>query len=276
MYLKWLEKQLQYEKPDDWYKVTKMDFFRNSGGSLMMLKKFKLVDLIRELYPDRQWLPWKFKQVYQGYWSREKNRLLYLNWLEEQLGYSQPEDWYQVKLKDFVVNGGGNLVYDFYQSDLQKILGELYPRRKWLAWKFFQVPNGFWDEVHKCSEYLNWLAEQLGIRSNDDWYAVGRKEIQAHHGRGFLKRFRTLYSGLSFAFPKSIWLPWMFEKTPDGFWAELENREQYYRWLGKQLGFKTASQWQRLSSEMLRKHRGHSLIQRYSLKVIVQEASNTV
>ncbi len=276
MYLKWLEKQLHYEKPDDWYKVTKMDFFRNSGGSLMMLKKFKLVDLIRELYPNRQWLPWKFKQVYQGYWTIEKNRLLFLNWLEEQLGYSKPEDWYQVKLKDIVKHGGGNLIYDFYDSDLQKMLGELYPRRKWLPWKFPQVPIGFWDDQQKCGDYLNWLIEKLGLNSDNGWYSIHRKDIRANHGGGFIRRFRTLYAGLRFAFPTRKWLPWMFEKTPDGFWAELENREQFFQWLGKQLGYKTVEQWQQLTAEILRINRGHSLIKRYSMKVIIQEASNTL
>ena len=48
----------------------------------------------------------------------------------------------------------------------------VYPNYKWLPWKFKQTSNGFWKEENNIKEYMNWLSEQLNIKTMEDWYKV--------------------------------------------------------------------------------------------------------
>lgn len=55
-YMKWLEKKLGYETPEDWYRVTNNDLIDNEGASLVQFG-YKSIDLIRELYPKQTFSP---------------------------------------------------------------------------------------------------------------------------------------------------------------------------------------------------------------------------
>ncbi len=199
-YMKWLESKLGYTQPEDWYKVSKLDFINNQGASLMQYG-YKTVDLIRELYPDREWLPWRFRQVYQGYWNPKKNRLAYLKWLGKQLGFKSAIDWLNVRGQDFRNRFGFTLISEYYAGSIEKAVKELFPESPFKPWEFHQVPNGFWDDPANCRKYLNWLGKRLGFKRKEDWYRVRRIDFRNNSGNGFLKRFKTPYSGLNIAYP---------------------------------------------------------------------------
>ena len=101
-------------------------------------------------------------------------------------------------------------------------------------------------------------------------------DFQANYGGGFMKRFRRTYGGLVFAYQNHKWLPWLFDRIPNGFWDDAENRERFLRWIGKQLKFKTADDWQRLTAESLRQLKGaNGLIMQLSVPQIRQEGAST-
>ena len=50
-----------------------------------------------------------------------------------------------------------------------------YPNYKWLPWKFSQTSKGYWDDTNNVKEYMNWLSEQLNIKTMEDWYNVSRE-----------------------------------------------------------------------------------------------------
>ena len=56
-----------------------------------------------------------------------------------------------------------------------KLITSVYPNYKWLPWKFNQTPKGFWNDENNIKEYMNWLSEQLNIKTMEDWYKISEK-----------------------------------------------------------------------------------------------------
>ena len=48
----------------------------------------------------------------------------------------------------------------------------MFSNYKWLPWKFNQTPKGYWKDENNIKEYMNWLSEQLNIKTMEDWYKV--------------------------------------------------------------------------------------------------------
>ncbi len=229
---------------------------------------YKTVELIRELYPQLEWQPWMFHQVYQGYWNRKAHRLTYLKWLGKQLGLSSAEDWVQVKRRDFVAFFGVSLIQEYYDNSLAKAIQELFPGNGFHPWEYFQVPTGYWDEPASCRDYLDWLGERLGFKQTEDWYQVRREDFRQNNGAGFIKRFKKPYFGLQIAYPDVQWLPWCFETVPFGFWEQESNRQWYLSWLGQQLDFRSPSDWLGITANQLRAFHGNGLIKKMPVREI--------
>jgi hypothetical protein len=271
-YMKWLEKKLGYETPHDWYRVTNNDLIDNGGSSLVQLG-YKTIDLLRELYPRRTYYPWLFSQVTQGFFQSYERRVEYLRWLGKQLGFKTESDCLTLTRLQFADNGGAPLFDQYYQGDMCNAMREIFPGREWFPWEFAKVPVGFWDDIQNCRAFLTWLGKRLGYESKSDWYKVRRADFRDNLGNGFIKRFKMPYLGLKAAYPNYDWLPWMFENVPVGFWEVKSNRGWYLTWLGKQLRFTRADQWEELSAKQLTSHCGNGLIAKLSVKEIRVEGA---
>jgi hypothetical protein len=119
---------------------------------------------------------------------------------------------------------------------------------------------------------MAWLAEQLGIRAPEDWYAVTQHEFNANAGTQFLK----LYNGVSFEavrayIPSYPWKEWLFSRVPFHFWDQPENRRRYMRWLGKQLGFRKPADWRAIRQHHFLQNSGAGLVAQYDSYVDVLE-----
>jgi hypothetical protein len=51
---------------------------------------------VSSVYPEYQWLPWKFTQCPTGYWDDLNNQRQFMQWVGEQLSIINYSDWYQV------------------------------------------------------------------------------------------------------------------------------------------------------------------------------------
>ena len=60
------------------------------------------MQLIMNVFPEYNWLPWKFSVVPLGYWNNKDNQLKYMNWLAIQLNINIIEDWYNVTNKVYI------------------------------------------------------------------------------------------------------------------------------------------------------------------------------
>ncbi len=71
--------------------------FTNIGGS-GLLKHYKnsVVLLISSIYPEYEWLPWRFSHVPNGYWDDMKNQRNFMDWVAGKLNFKNREDWYKI------------------------------------------------------------------------------------------------------------------------------------------------------------------------------------
>ncbi len=51
------------------------------------------------MFPDYNWLPWKFERCPQGYWDNVNNHKLFLEWAGKQLRIKEMSDWYKIAQK---------------------------------------------------------------------------------------------------------------------------------------------------------------------------------
>ena len=64
-------------------------------------------------------------------------------------------------------------------------------------------------------------------------------------------------------FPNETWELFEFPVLPRHFWAKKENHRRYLEWLADKLDVHSAEEWQKVSVEDLKRHRGYKLLQRY-------------
>ena len=65
--------------------------------------------MIASMIPNVKWLRWKFN-VPKKYWTVKENQILYLNWLGDQLGFKNYEDWYNITMKVY----NFFIIFNFY------------------------------------------------------------------------------------------------------------------------------------------------------------------
>src|SRR6056297_2757828 len=92
-FVHWFESEKGFASPDGWCGITQDDIYDLHGAGLMDHFECSVQRLVRTIYPDRDWKPWLFVQVTKGFWPERKNRVLYMKWLGQQLGYEAPDDW---------------------------------------------------------------------------------------------------------------------------------------------------------------------------------------
>ena len=149
-----------------------------------MKRHTTILDLLKFLYPEYKWLPWKLKETPKGWWEVEDNRKEYITWLEEQLNIKLPEDWYNAPI---------NKVYELYgrpfiqhYGSFQKAIMSIYPTLE-MPWKIGHVDK--WTKENQIA-YLNWLEENLNIKYDFDWYKVKNQDIINLGGESFLSIFK--------------------------------------------------------------------------------------
>lgn len=98
------------------------------------------------------------------------------------------EDWYKVTAKIITENGGHRILKGTGNSPLtgspSSLLRSLYTEYPWMLCRFNNVSHGFWasftatENLDEIRNLLEWLAQQLQLRSLDDWYRVSGIQIQ--------------------------------------------------------------------------------------------------
>jgi hypothetical protein len=57
------------------------------------------LQLLSEIFPNYNWLPWKFQKCPKGYWDNVKNQRKFLDWASNELKVKEMSDWYKVSTK---------------------------------------------------------------------------------------------------------------------------------------------------------------------------------
>ena len=92
----WLQNQLGFKKFEDWYCITRKDFLKNKGSGLLLKYGNSPSKTIQSIFPEHNWLAWKFRKVPDGFWISNDNAIIFMNWLSKELKINSLDDWYHI------------------------------------------------------------------------------------------------------------------------------------------------------------------------------------
>lgn len=68
-FLEWVYKQLNMKDMEDWYNVTMEIISIHGGRGLLSVYDGSLITMLSQVFPEYNWLPWKFKRMANGVWD---------------------------------------------------------------------------------------------------------------------------------------------------------------------------------------------------------------
>ena len=136
------------------------------------------------VYPEYEWLPWKFYKLPNNYWDNIKNHRKFMDWAEKQLGIKEKSDWYKILLQVLLFINvsvlimsknlreiGGSKILIHYNLSLYNLLSSVYPEFDWVSWKF-RNSSASNVQFNECKSFLESAAKELDIKEPKDWYNI--------------------------------------------------------------------------------------------------------
>ena len=176
------------------------------------------MQIVKALFPEYEWLEWEFVSgVSNGYWNDVENRKLYIEWLGNELGYETMEDWYGITYAVCKKNGCrsilASIISRYYRASHQIVM-EVFPDYEWHEWKFVSTGD-FWHKPENQRRYMEWLGNELGYETMEDWYKTLKSDIYNNHGAGLLTGLYgcKVSSCIMGIFPEYNWVVSKFKKN---------------------------------------------------------------
>jgi hypothetical protein len=127
----WLGQELGISSVSGWYNITAKDVMAKGGSRLLLKFENNIPKLISTVFSEHEWLEWEFKSVSRGWWRLHHNRKIYVDWVGQQLGVKQLDDWETKTKEDFNKVGGGSMLSSIYAGSLTAALRDIYPEHDW-------------------------------------------------------------------------------------------------------------------------------------------------
>eukprot|EP01125_Pyxidicula_operculata_P000536 TRINITY_DN1054_c0_g1_i1.p1 TRINITY_DN1054_c0_g1~~TRINITY_DN1054_c0_g1_i1.p1 ORF type:complete len:239 (-),score=38.81 TRINITY_DN1054_c0_g1_i1:768-1484(-) len=167
--------------------------------------------MIKSLFPDREWLPWKFSKLPNLFWDDVNNQIWYIKWLSNILNIREDEDAVVVVVSSAAVGAAEISKLDKWYSITPQIIGRhygkglikkdrslyhilkvVYPKHNWYPWLFKKIPNKFWDNKINRDHFIDYLEKSLSITPHNmvqEWRKVKIIKIYKMGGRSLLKPY---------------------------------------------------------------------------------------
>jgi hypothetical protein len=126
--------------------------------------------------------------------------------------------------------------------------------------------NGILDYPERCLEtsthshrkYFDWLAHELGLQIQHDWYSVSTNSIIQRGGAPIMQHYNnSVYEAMKRVYKEYEWFLWLFDAPcPRGFWKEPLHQRQYLDWIAQHFGIETQAEWFAVSWTKLPKSSG--------------------
>jgi hypothetical protein len=89
-YLDSVAERLQITDFEQWYHVTATDL----DSRVLKLYGGSLAKALMNVYPEYNWILWKFVQVPHHTWDNKENVKQFVHWAANELGISSLQEWY--------------------------------------------------------------------------------------------------------------------------------------------------------------------------------------
>jgi hypothetical protein len=243
--------------------------YRNQGKKMLeQYHNYSFHKAIERVYPEYEWYIWLFKNSSRNYWEHRENQQRYLDWLSSVLGVVTQQDWYTVLLEDVLENGGAMLCGK-YGGSHGAALQALYPQYEWYPWLFTHSPSKFWSSWSNQRRYLNWVAEELGIETQHQWYSISNEDIISMQGTTLLGQHNSsMHRALQYVYPEYEWHGWFFEILPRNYWKDINNQRKFLDWIESEALIEHKEQWYTTDTNQLRTLGIHRLLCIYNNSLI--------
>jgi hypothetical protein len=69
------------------------------GGGLLKIYEGSLPLILTSVYPNYDWLMWRFERCPKDFWEKVENQRKFVNWAADQLKITNQSDWYSITEK---------------------------------------------------------------------------------------------------------------------------------------------------------------------------------
>jgi hypothetical protein len=52
--------------------------------------------MLLSIYPEYEWLSWRFTQIPKNFWEKMENQKKFVDWAGKKLGIKEMDDWYKI------------------------------------------------------------------------------------------------------------------------------------------------------------------------------------
>ena len=116
------------------------------GRGVLGQYKSSLYKMLSTVYPEYNWLPWKFSRTMSGFWKVKENQRNFMEWAAKELKLNDIKDWYKVSHKEISKLGGIMLLKE-YDYSLPMLLSNVFPDHSWDIFEFDRLPSDTWDTI---------------------------------------------------------------------------------------------------------------------------------
>ena len=138
--------------------------------------------MFQTIFPNYQWNVYQFNRLPSGFKpnlvENTNSQKEFVKFLEKKFNIKSVDDWYTI------TNEKIQSIISMKSFDVMKIVKEFYPQLN-LSY-FNQKPIARnWKNRQNQLEFMNQLAENLNIKSMEDWYKVTIKVENSNFYRKF-------------------------------------------------------------------------------------------
>jgi hypothetical protein len=256
----------------------------------MLTEKYNnsMFQLLSSVYPDVNWLPWKFERGPKNMWNDLSVQRQFLDSVAKQLNIKEMSDWYKISVqvkaisylfprivKEMAKHGCTSLLIKYNHSPY-KVLTSVYNQYDWLPWKFGRCPRSYFEDVNNVRKFLDWAGKELNLKDMGGWYSVTSKVNKEQRlwlmfqnlidlgGHQAVTKYNSLYHLLSTIYPEFKWEPFKFLNSS---WEtllqgrkfnlhaqhlDIHGKRQYVTYLENALGIKSEEEWNTVAFSSLR------------------------
>ena len=236
-YFIWLGKKLGYYKPEHWYNLTTKILNKNDGRTIGSVKKF-----LSEMFPEYEWLEWKFIIVSTYYWDDLDNVKKYILWLGNELGYTKMEDWYDINVSKIYEKYGGGLLASRYNCSPSLLVSSILTNYPWILSKF---------KKNYSRGQIEWL-EYICIKTPDVIHILNNTNGEfyipetKYHADGYSKNKNIIYEyhGDFWHGNPDIYNEYDINKVAKKTFGELYKKTLKKQTICQELGYKYITIWE--------------------------------
>jgi hypothetical protein len=136
--------------------------------------------------------------------------------LASKLGIETQSDWYGLVGKEVRDSGGLHLLNYYFKNSLPSALKSVYPEFDWKPFLFQFMPTNYYTHLHNQREMMDWIAEQLGVEKQEDWYKINGTTVKRLGADGLFTHYynNNFFSALQSIYPEYEWNPLLCVSIP--------------------------------------------------------------